>query len=357
MRRFWNDGQEIKLEDLNAISSSIERGLFDRIVYELVNRTYDSFFGDGFYVAYVGATSVSITNGLGFQHDAAQTNPEPTKRMLYLPSNVAKSLTAAHGTLNRIDIICVKNNISNDITANRKYKDPDTAVISLQSMTIQKDWLADVLVVDGTPGGSPSAPATPSGYIKLCECYVHAVTGLAGQIDITDFRNKYLTGNYYNVIIDTNGDFSSLASYISNQPKTGDKVLVKIDQTITSKLTIPSDIEISFLKGKKIICASALTTILEFLNNSSIKNLKLFLSHTGTSTNAILFSGHNSFIDNCIIENSSTGIVTNAFNIASGNEGNMCDGVTLNSGAGSITNIIADNSENYANELKIIERK
>ena len=82
-RANWEDGAEIVRADLNATSKALQRELYDRIVYEMVARAEDSFFGDSFKVTFSAANQVLVTKGLGFQSDNTQVSPEPEKRMLF----------------------------------------------------------------------------------------------------------------------------------------------------------------------------------------------------------------------------------------------------------------------------------
>jgi hypothetical protein len=203
MRRNWQDGVEIVLEDLNSISSAMERMFYDKVIYELLNRSENAFFDDSFSVLYSGATSIVIKKGLGFQSDVGQTNPEPEKRPLLRLVDVNKSLNIPHATQDRIDIVVVKAVLVNDLSDTRKYKDAGSGTITNETVVTQKTWEAEISVVPGTPSGSPTPPATPTGYIKIAECYVFAVSGLSGQDDITDSRTIIPIGAL--TTIDTTG--------------------------------------------------------------------------------------------------------------------------------------------------------
>lgn len=193
-RRFFNDGQEIVFEDLNAISSALERQIYDRLAYFVNGKTDDAFFGDSFKVIYSSANTVIVTSGLGFQRDNTQSSPEPRVRPLYLVANTNAVIDAPNGSNDRIDIVCVKNRLSNEISGTRNFKDANSGQISQESFTIQKDWDAEILVVAGEPAGSPEAPETPSGYIKIAELAVTAVSGLSGSGAITDSRSTMPVG-------------------------------------------------------------------------------------------------------------------------------------------------------------------
>ncbi len=189
MRRFWNDGQEITFEDLAGAAPAMEQQIYDVLGNEMVNRTSDAFFQDSFKTIFVGATQVLVKKGLGIQNDSAQVSPEPKKRPVYIAADAVVNLASPDASLDRIDIICVKNRLVNELTVSRKYKDPlPSTTVTTTSQVVQKKWDAEFLQVQGTPNVSPSAPATPSGYIKICELYMTAVSGLSGQVDITDTR-------------------------------------------------------------------------------------------------------------------------------------------------------------------------
>lgn len=198
-----NDGQELLYQDINKIGALLEREFYDRVIREVVQRTTDAFFGDSLKVSFVDGTHVSVASGSGFQLDSAQVSPEPTKRLIFNPSSVSKVLSTPDVTNPRIDIVCVKAARTNSLTESRFYKDAVTDVISMQSLVTETDWLADIIVVAGTPAASPSAPATPAGYLRIATLAVAAGTGLAGAGSITD--NRALLGIGENTQIDTSG--------------------------------------------------------------------------------------------------------------------------------------------------------
>lgn len=194
-RRNWQDGVEVVLEDLNAISKALERNFYDRIIYEIIQRQEDAFFDDGFEVSYASATTVVVKKGLGFQTDSSQVSPEPDKRLLFRGSDVNKTISTPDGSQDRIDIVVCKNIIVDELSDTRKFKNASTGVITDETVVTQKDWEAEITMVAGTPAGVPVAPATPSGYIKLAELEVTAVTGMSGAGAVTDSRNKMPLGS------------------------------------------------------------------------------------------------------------------------------------------------------------------
>jgi hypothetical protein len=202
-RANWVDGVEIVLEDLNRTAKGIERILYDRVIFELIQKTENAFFDSGFDVIFSNASTVNVSAGVGFQTDGTQTSPEPQKRLLYLGSNTSASFASPDGSQDRIDLVCVRAAIVDEITSSRKFKDAISDTITDQSLVVQRDWEAEILVVEGTPDASPSAPATPAGYIKIAEVLVSAVTGIANQAAITDTRSLMPVGG--NIVLDTLG--------------------------------------------------------------------------------------------------------------------------------------------------------
>jgi len=186
-RRKFNDGQEVIYEDFNKMGQTIEAELYERTIYEMLQRAEDAFFADGFLVSYSSPTSVSVTAGVGFQTDNTQVAPNSKKRLLYRGSAPTINLTAPDGANDRIDLIVCKAARADGATEARKYKAP-IGTISTESLVTSDDWESEVISVDGTPAGSPSAPALPAGYIQLAEVLVSAVTGLSGAGAVTDSR-------------------------------------------------------------------------------------------------------------------------------------------------------------------------
>ena len=216
--RHFNDGQEIIFEDLNAVSKAMLREYNDRLLYEMVQRKTDAFFGDSFLVEFATSTSITVRPGAGFQDDQTQANPEPTKRLLYKAASSSVSIPTPDASLDRIDIVIVKATEKDDISATRKFKDAILLTISNQNLVVQKDWDLDLQIVAGTPSATPSEPAVPAGYIKLASLFVTTVTGLAGAGAVTDSRiNLPLAGD---VLID------SLA-YVSDGMTTGAETKLK----------------------------------------------------------------------------------------------------------------------------------
>ena len=187
-RQKFNDGQEVVFGDFNKMGSRIENQLYDRVLYEMLQRAENALFDDGFIPSYVSPTSVSINAGVGFQTDNTQVAPEPKKRLLYRSTSTTLNLVAPDLVNDRIDIVVMRAARVDGATESRKFKDAGTLVISTESLVTSTDWESEFDLVEGTPSGSPAVPATPAGWIKIAELLVNAVTGLSGAGDVTDVR-------------------------------------------------------------------------------------------------------------------------------------------------------------------------
>jgi hypothetical protein len=260
MRQNFNSGQEIVFDDFNSMQSRLERGMLDRIIYQILNKKTDSFFQDSFKVLFQSSTSVTVKAGLGLQ-SVVTTNKDPDNKPLVLDTDASKTLNTPDSSYDRIDIICIKYNRYNVDTESRKFKDEFTDAISSQSFVVSTDWKADVNYVAGTPAASPTIPATPSGYLKIAEILVHASTGIGSQSDITDKRSllpfasstSAIGGNDYDAVV---GDIlqagvthSDLKSALDNASD-GWKILILRGETInTTPIVNNNNIELVFKRA------------------------------------------------------------------------------------------------------------
>lgn len=145
-------------------------------------------------------------------------------------------------------------------------------------------------------------------------------------------------------------DYDTLADYIADSPSANDKVFVKTSQVLTAQMVIPDGITLRILDGA-IFTRSTLeaVSVIKLGTNFIIDGiLNLVLSHTGTTAKAIEIDGDNNH-GNIVVENSSTGILTDAFALNVAVEGNFIQGLSLNTGGGTITNPLTDNSSNNSN--------
>jgi hypothetical protein len=187
-RQKFNDGMEVIFQDFDKVGTRVENQLYDRVIYEMLQKTDNALFSNGFQVSFVSPTSVSVNAGVGFQNDSTQVLPEPKKRLLYRAAATTLTLVAPDTVNDRIDIVVMRAVRANIASETRKFKDAGTGVISNQNMVVATDWESEFDIVEGTPAGSPVEPATPAGWIKIANLLVSAVTGLSGAGAVTDTR-------------------------------------------------------------------------------------------------------------------------------------------------------------------------
>lgn len=260
MRQQFNVGQEIVSEDLNSLQSRLERGIYDRIIYELINRKSDGFFQDGLKVVYQSSLEFVVKKGLGFQTADTGTK-NPVKKPVVLDADVTMQINTPDSSNGRIDLLVVKASRFDAESENRKFKDEFTDTVTTQATVVATDWKADIVYVPGTPSGSPVAPAIPAGYMLVCSINVSASTGIADQAALEDERTLLpfaittsATGsNEYDAVVGnvlmagvTHGDLKSALDNASD----GWKILILESEEIdTTPVVTKNDIELVFKRG------------------------------------------------------------------------------------------------------------
>ena len=219
--------------------------------------------------------------------------------------------------------------------------------------TEKANWVSD----DGaTKIKEPSVSKKLTGFVKIEKPPFNFLNWL---FNILSHWINYLSGGTkYNIIIDSanadEADFATMAAYIASGPTIGDRVLVKTDEVLVATMLIPASIEITIKDSQKFTVATNFSPIIETIGRVKINGiLEIENSDTGTIAKAFSVNGSNSQCDYILVNNISTGIITNAFYIESSRTGNDIYGVITNSGGGSITNDLIDNSGNDRNTVMI----
>lgn len=302
MRQNFSLGQEIIAEDMNSIQSRLERGVYDRIIYELISRKSNGFFQDGFSVVRTSSIAVDVKAGLGFLEEDTGTK-DPFRKPVVLDADDSISIDTPDATNPRIDIICVKSDRVNSETENRKFKDEFVDTISTQNFVISTDWSADINYVVGVAAASPSAPAVPAGYVKIAELAVAANTGIPASGGVTDFRallpiatSTSITGtpDYDAIVGDAATDqgvtHSTLQAALSDA-QAGWKILVLQDQTInTTPVVADNNVEIVFKRGVSMIKGAANDGLQIDGNDCKVTNAR-FSSFNVGGDNGVVVSG------------------------------------------------------------------
>ena len=260
-RQKFNSGQEVIFQDLNSLQGRLQRGIFDRMLFEMMGRKSDGFFSDGFKLVFASSTSFTIKAGLGFMIADTGTK-EPIKKPIALDADSAINIDTPDSSFDRIDILVVKWARVDKEVESRKFKDEFTDVISNQNFTISTDWSVEVQYIAGTPDPSPAAEATPAGFLKLGEIFVTTSTGIADQAAITDSRTALPVSSSTSATgtpdldaivgiigTDQGANFADLKAALDNSSD-GWKILVIRDQTPSSvPVVTKNNIQIEYKRG------------------------------------------------------------------------------------------------------------
>jgi len=220
--------------------------------------------------------------------------------------------------------------------------------------TTVPDWISDddAAKID-TPSASKQAEGWLPGEKPPFQYFNWFWNAISKWIKWWDARTPE-----YNIAIDleaNEGDYETLVAYLADSPAAGDRVRINIDQTLTVKMTIPAGIKLMTQKGVKIICATNLATaLLEFGNTCETQGEFIIeLSQTGTIVEGVAFNGDDNYHENIVIKNTSTGTLTTAFIVKASKKCNNVKGEIINSGGGTITNVLTDSSTLLSNHIDI----
>lgn len=130
-----------------------------------------------------GQMQTTIQPGMAFYYDASLSDPLSKFGLVMLHEAETHNHDAADATYDRIDIVCIASPTGTDneestLTYGGAPTNRDT----------QRGAEPSVVVVAGTPAGSPSAPATPAGFLKVCEVTVPAAATNLDAATYTDTR-------------------------------------------------------------------------------------------------------------------------------------------------------------------------
>ncbi|MCI0346890.1 MAG: hypothetical protein L0221_15840 [Chloroflexi bacterium] len=206
----WSTGEKITSADLNEVGTMALQSLFNGVLARLVQSDVDGdpiegFVGDDCLVTVSADLTLDIAAGFGVFYDTTAADEFGTVlKPICVPATFQVTLGARDATNLRVDIVCLAPAITDDQSESRNVKDPSDGSLSTTSVNKRRQLYYASQVVAGTPAASPTAPATPSGYIKLAECRVPAT---AGAVLIDDFRPRLVFGA--DVSPDPGADYAS----------------------------------------------------------------------------------------------------------------------------------------------------
>ena len=303
MRQNFASGQEVIFQDLNKISSRLERQFYDRILTKIVQDKSDAFFKDDFKVLFTGATSVNVNGGFGLQTVSSALAYEPTKQPIYKEGSTNINFETPDNSNARIDIVVVKAALVDGLSESRKFKDEFTNVITNESTLVNTEWEASFEVVKGTASTTPVAPATPSGYLKIAECTINASTGLGSQSDINDTRSLLpqagfsgATGSRQFTAIagdlnEVGVTHSSFKAALDNVPAGSTILVTKSESVDAIPQVTQNNIEIVFLPGVTITKNGVTTGLRISANDCKLVNGRFAQFNTSGDSGIVIDSG------------------------------------------------------------------
>jgi len=191
-----NTGQEFTSNDQNDQQKLRDQFINDRILRRFFGDNASAcFIADDCKVLSTGGMGIAIDIGLGFQYVSSESDAdEPKFQPIYLAAQQAITVSTADPTNPRKDIVCIKANRVDAESESRYIMDGSLNIASQSVNTKSNDYYTHSYVV-GTPAGSPSEPAVPSGYVKIATIAVAAGAGSITQGNITDARTIVHRGN------------------------------------------------------------------------------------------------------------------------------------------------------------------
>ena len=174
----FNPTSEILSQDFDGMQTFIELALKETVM--------DLLLGESGAVTGLEVTaqpmpdmSVYVKPGRIYQAGAQGDEKEPS---------IALPILVAPNEGKRIDRVCAKISIIEDMAQTRNVIDVTTRQISQQVFKTRIHSGVTYLVVSGTSGQVPAPPAIPDGYISLAQVVVNAKVANIQQTDIADER-------------------------------------------------------------------------------------------------------------------------------------------------------------------------
>lgn len=189
------EGQLATVADVNRIGSTALMSLVNLLAllfYDEHNERPLSGFPrmangtDHCLVTSTGPLSFSVAPGFGMAFDPTAAGSDEWGPTSYRPIVLDDAFVGeldAHDSQARIDVVSIAPAWELDQEAVIHVKDPDDGAFGTPTSPKRARFSSQVTVTKGAPGASPSAPATPTGHIKLAEALVPALTGNATWTD------------------------------------------------------------------------------------------------------------------------------------------------------------------------------
>lgn len=199
-RRLFSEGERLGYSDLNDTTWAAGRlvlHLLAELTRDAVNdEPRSGVLGeDSFEVTIDSGLNLEVAAGVGMVANGTMTDGddpfEPAYVPLWLDAAAPAVIGAHHATLPRIDVVSIGPATEDDESVSDSIKDPGTGSVTTSSIATRRLWSGTVTVTAGTAASTPTAPATPTGHLKLAEVNVPATSG---AVVIHDYRARLVIG-------------------------------------------------------------------------------------------------------------------------------------------------------------------
>src|ERR1019366_7214201 len=184
----FNEYEKIASDDFNNAQLAVYQSLHDQFLYKFLG-AQSGVIGGSFILTYTSALLGSLAAGIGYFYNSAASGFTPKYQEIYSSGTIAVPFTTSDPTHDRIDVVCLAPNFAVTATASRYVKAGGVGPVALGSVNKLYADGYTLQVVAGTPAGSPTPPAVPSGYIEIAQVLITATVGMTGSGAITDERN------------------------------------------------------------------------------------------------------------------------------------------------------------------------
>jgi hypothetical protein len=303
-----NPYEKIASQDLNDLQKAIHASIYDKVLYNFFQNT-DGFVGTSFTATRTNASTVAIAAGRGFIYNSGVTDAYAPKYQAFestVSFNVAFASPPSGGNYRR-DIISIKSNEAVTSTASRYVKSGGTGTIALATVDKVSEQTYTTAVTVGVAAGSAGAaarPATPAGYVVLCEVLQDNTGVVLGGI--TDLRHILLP-NFTNLpyadrFVDPagSGTDTTLEAAVAALAS-GGRIIVLANTTVTTNLTIPSNITI---EGKSVgitLTFAAGSALNVTGDNFRMQNIKLYTVQAALDK-VVKLAGNYAVVSNCYVD-------------------------------------------------------
>lgn len=157
-----------------------------------------------FLVVMTGNLTLNVAPGVGFIYKAADDEYSPDYQEIVLGSTTGLTLGTHDPANPRIDRIVVTTATADELSESHSVRDPVSGTLTATPEYTRRRIACLLSVVAGTPGASPSAPATPANSISLATIAVPAASG-AGVATDTRVVMQFAIARTYGDL-EVNGD-------------------------------------------------------------------------------------------------------------------------------------------------------